>query len=73
MEDLPTRLWSLEREGREMSCEVKLVTYGIEVTLAHDGETFVTRVFETGEEALEWAATKRANREAAGWKQPASA
>lgn len=70
MEDQPTRLWSLEREGREMSCEVKLVTYGIEITLAHDGEAFVTRVFETGEEALDWAEKKRADREAAGWKKP---
>jgi len=71
MEDQPTRLWALEREGREMSCDVKLVPYGIEITIAHDGEAVVTRVFETGEEALGWAEQKRGSREAAGWKKPA--
>jgi hypothetical protein len=70
MEDQPTRLWALEREGREVSCDVKLVPYGIEITLAHDGEAIVTRVFETGEEALGWAEQKRGDREAAGWKTP---
>jgi len=71
MEDRPTRLWALEREGRQMSCDVKLLPYGIEITLAHDGEAVVTRVFETGEEALGWADKKRGDREAAGWKTPA--
>jgi hypothetical protein len=71
MEDQPTRLWALEREGREMSCDAKLLPYGIEITIAHDGEAVVTRVFETGEEALGWADKKRGSREAAGWKKPA--
>ena len=69
MEDQPTRLWSLQREGREMSCGVKLVPYGIEIIIARDGEPFVTRVFETGEEALAWAENKRGDRETAGWKK----
>jgi len=68
MEDQPTTLWSLEREGRALSCAVKLVPYGIEISLAQDGEAVVTRVFETGEEALAWADRKRGDREAAGWK-----
>src|SRR5437764_15303441 len=45
MEDQPTILWSLERDGRELACLVKLVPYGIEVHLTSDGETVVTRVF----------------------------
>ena len=68
MDDEPTTLWSLERDGRVLSCQVKLVAYGIEIHLAYDGETTVTRVFETGEEALAWAEKKRGDREAAGWK-----
>jgi hypothetical protein len=68
MDDQPTRLWSLSRDGHEITCDVTLVTYGIEITLARDGEAIVTRVFETGEEALGWAEQKRANREADGWK-----
>ena len=72
MDDQPTRLWSLSRDGHEMTCHVTLVTYGIEITLARDGEAIVTRVFETGEEALGWAEQKRANREADGWKTPSA-
>ncbi len=71
MEDQPTTLWSLERDGREAACQVKLVPYGIEVNLMSDGETVVTRVFETGDEALAWANKKRGDREAAGWKEAA--
>jgi len=55
-----------------MTCAVTLVTYGIEMTLAHDGEPVVTRVFETGEEALAWAEKKRSDREAAGWTTPSA-
>jgi hypothetical protein len=71
IEDQPTTLWSLERDGRELACRVKLVPYGIEVHLTSDGETVITRVFETGDEALGWAEKKRRDREAAGWKTPA--
>ena len=70
MEDLPTPLWSLEREGHALACYVKLVPYGIEIHLKSDGETVVTRVFETGDEALAWAEKKRGDREAAGWRKP---
>ena len=72
MEDQPTTLWSLERDGHALSCAVKLVPYGIEVSLAQDGEAVVTRVFETGDEALAWADKKRGDREAAGWKTPSA-
>jgi hypothetical protein len=72
MDDQPTRIWALVREGHEMTCHATLVTYGIEMTLAHDGEAVVTRVFETGEEALAWAEKKRGDREAAGWTTPSA-
>jgi hypothetical protein len=68
MEDQPTVLWSLERDGHNASCQVKLLPYGIEIDLTSDGEAVVTRVFETGEEAMAWAAKKREDREAAGWR-----
>jgi hypothetical protein len=71
VDDQPSTLWSLELGGRHLLCQAKLVSYGIEIHLAYDGETTVTRVFETGEEALAWAAKKRVDREAAGWKAPA--
>jgi hypothetical protein len=72
MEDQPTVLWSLERDGRTVSCRAKLAPYGIEIDLTSNGESVVTRVFETGEEAMAWAEKKRGDREAAGWRAVSS-
>ena len=41
--------------------------YGIEVDIVRGGSVVLTRTFETDDEALAWAATKRAAREAEGW------
>ncbi len=51
-----------------MACLARLVPYGIEIDIAYDGAPVATRVFETGEEALGWAAKTRADREARGWR-----
>ncbi len=67
MDDQPTTLWVLSRDGREVSCLARLVPYGIEIDIAYDGEPIVTRVFETGDEATAWSNQKRADREAKGW------
>jgi hypothetical protein len=68
MDDQPTTLWTLGREGREVACRVRLEPYGIEIEIAYDGKAIVTRVFETGEEALAWADRKRSARVAQGWQ-----
>jgi hypothetical protein len=68
MEDQPTCLWTLHREGRRVACLARLVPYGIEIDIAYDGAPIVTRVFETGEEALGWVAKTRSDREARGWQ-----
>jgi len=68
MDDQPTTLWKLGRDGNFVSCRVRLVPYGIEVDLTHNGSLILTRAFETGEEAHAWAQTKRAAREAQGWE-----
>jgi hypothetical protein len=67
MEDTPTTLWTLRRGDKEIACRVRLLTYGIEVDLTSDGEALVTRVFDTGEEALAWAEQKRVRRVEDGW------
>jgi hypothetical protein len=69
VEDQPTRLWTLRRQGREVACLVTLVPYGIEIHIAYDGAAVMTRVFDTGEEALAWATKTRADREARGWQE----
>jgi hypothetical protein len=68
IEDTPTTLWTLRRDGRETACRARLARYGIEIDLTTDGEAVVTRVFETGEEALAWADKKRVDRELQGWR-----
>ncbi len=69
MDDQPTTLWTLGRDGRQTSCRVRLVPYGIEIDLLRDGSLIVTRTFESGEEALAWADRKRSDRVAQGWHE----
>jgi hypothetical protein len=66
--DQPTTIWKLGRNGESVACQVRLVPYGIEVDLTHGGTVVLTRVFETDDEALTWAQKKRAAREAQGWE-----
>jgi hypothetical protein len=64
-------LWTLRREGREVACVVRLVPYGIEIDIAYDGAPIVTRVFETGDEALQWSEKTRTDRQSRGWQEAA--
>lgn len=68
MDDQPSTLWKLRRDGKEVACQVRLVPYGIEIDISHDGTVVVTRAFDADEEALAWAEGKRAAREAQGWE-----
>jgi hypothetical protein len=68
VDDHPTRLWALHRDGREVACLARLVPYGIEIDIAYDGAPVATRVFDSGDEALAWAKKTRADREARGWR-----
>lgn len=71
VKDQGTPLWTLRRDGREAACIVRLAPYGIEVDIVYDGAPVVTRVFETGEEALAWADKTRADRRSRGWQDAA--
>jgi hypothetical protein len=70
--DQATILWKLQRSDREVACLVRLMPYGIEIDIAHDGAVVLTRAFEGDQEALAWAAQKRAAREAEGWREVAT-
>ena len=65
--DSPSLLWTLCKDGHDMACQARLVSYGVEIDIARDGATVATRTFENGEEALAWADRRRAEREAQGW------
>jgi hypothetical protein len=67
VQDQPTTLWKLRREGAEVECRVRLMPYGIEVDIVRGGAVVLTRTFETDDEALAWAGGKRAARESEGW------
>lgn len=67
MQDRPTTLWTVQRDGKEVSCAARLAPYGIELDIAHDGTVVLTRVFESDTEALAWAEEKRASRTSQGW------
>jgi hypothetical protein len=67
VQDRPTPLWIVQRDGKEVTCAARLVPYGIELDIAHDGTVVLTRVFERDTEALAWAAEKRAARTSQGW------
>ena len=67
MDDEPTTLWKLRRDDEHVECLVRLMPYGIEVDMIRNGKVVLTRVFETDQEALGWAQSKRSAREAEGW------
>ncbi len=72
MDDQPSTLWTLVQGDDQVSCQVRLMPYGIDVDIAANGKVMLTRTFATDSEALAWADQKRAAREARGWR-PASA
>jgi hypothetical protein len=65
--DASSPLWTLRRGGKEVACTVRLMPYGIEADIVHDGAVVLTRVFETEDEVRAWADEKRARREQEGW------
>jgi hypothetical protein len=65
--DEPTRLWTYRRDDHEVTCQVRLAPYGIDIDIVRDGKVVLTRTFETDVEALAWAETKRSARESEGW------
>lgn len=67
MQDHPTTLWAVQRQGKEVACLARLAPHGIEIDIAHDGTVVLTRVFETDTEALAWSDEKRTSRRAQGW------
>lgn len=67
VQDRPTTLWTVQRNGKEVTCAVRLAPYGIELDIAHDGTVVITRVFDSDTEALAWAEEKHTARTTQGW------
>ena len=66
----PSLLWTLRRDGRVASCDVRLVPTGSDVRMLRDGSLLMSRIFPIGEEALAWAEEERTRLTARGWTVP---
>ena len=49
------------------SCELRFVPLGNEVRLLRNGSLLMSRIFESGKEALAWAAEERQRLAENGW------
>jgi hypothetical protein len=63
----PSTLWSLHRDGKVASCDVRFVPLGSEVRMLRNGSLLMSRIFSSGEEAMVWAEEERQKLQAAGW------
>jgi len=55
----PARLWTLHFDAKVASCDVRFVLIGSEVSMLRNGSLLMSRIFESGEEALAWAEQER--------------
>jgi hypothetical protein len=55
----PSTLWTLHRDGKVASCEVRFIPIGSEVRMLRNGALLMSRILENGEEALAWAEEER--------------
>ena len=52
-------LCTLHLDGKVASCDVRFVPLGTEVQMLRNGALLMSRIFESGEEALAWAEEER--------------
>jgi hypothetical protein len=60
-------LWSLHRDGKAASCEVRFVPQGTEVRMLRAGSLLMSRIFSSGKDALAWAEEEQERLVADGW------
>ena len=51
----PSSLWTLHRNGKVASCELRFVPLGHEVRMLRNGSLLMSRIFPTEDEAPAWA------------------
>jgi hypothetical protein len=59
LEQLPSLLWTLHRDGKVATCELQFVPNGNEVRMLRNGPLLMSRIFSSGDEALAWAEEER--------------
>jgi hypothetical protein len=63
----PSILWTLHREGKIASCEVRFVPNGVDVRVLRNGTLLLSQVFPSGDEALAFAEAERERTLRSGW------
>jgi UDP-N-acetylglucosamine 2-epimerase len=63
----PSTLWTLHRDGKVASCDLRFVPTGTEVRILRNGGLLYSRIFATGEDALTWAEEERNRMIAGAW------
>jgi hypothetical protein len=63
----PGILWTLTKEGREASCDIRFVPIGVEARIKRNGKLLYARTFPLAVETLEWAEEERQEHVASGW------
>jgi hypothetical protein len=65
----PSNLWTLHRDGKVASCEVRFVPIGVDVRVLRNGKLRYARTFTIGEEAMAWAEEERERMLEDGWSE----
>lgn len=67
----PSTVWTLSRDGKTASCEVRFVPKAVEVRVLRNGNLLWSRVFQSGDAALHEAHEEYVRMIADGWKSDA--
>ena len=68
----PATLWTLTRDDKVSSCDVRFVPLGVEARIMRNGQLLYARTFANGDDAVEWAEDERVEHLANGWNIPVS-
>jgi hypothetical protein len=69
LDHAPSTLWTLTRDDKLASCEVRFVPIGVEARVMRNGKLLYARTFTTGDEAIAWAEEERERMVKEGWTQ----
>jgi hypothetical protein len=65
----PSLVWQLTLGDKHASCEVRFVPIGVEVRVLRNGTLLWSRIFESGEDALNEAEDERLRMLSEGWQE----
>jgi len=60
-----TTLWIVRTHRHQVACVSRLLRHGVQIEILFNGSLLMSRVFDTGDEALDWAEEKRVHWRAA--------